>query len=226
MGVGAMLSEHGSALDVVVASQMKSAVVADAFAKDLAIERTKRLLALPPTRMVQNILAQVPGAEGEPEYRIVKFDLLVPTFIMVNNEPFVITKYAIHSTFEAMIKKTMNVKSETDVSVSGKAGFLGIPSIGFDITEKLTVDSGSESTQHNTFDIDIEMGQGQSSVGYIEIVKAFTRCVNKVVDFVCTQGLENPVPIDESEAGKLQEEAAVPVHELEADGEKAVDSGQ
>ena len=214
-GVGAMLAEHGSALDSVTSSLIKSAVVADGFAKDLAIERTRKVLAFPPTRMSQHIMSQVPAGDGgQPEFRIIKFDILVPTFLFVNNEPMVITKYAIRSTFEAMIKKSLQVKSETEVGGSGKVGFLGIPSIGFDFSEKLTVDHSSDSSQKNSFDLDVEMGQGQPSIGYLEIVKAFTRCVNKVVDYITTHGLQNPTAIDEAEAKKLQEEAEVPIHEL------------
>ena len=214
--VGSMLGDHASALTGAVGSLIHTAIENDNYAKDQAIERTRKTLAFPPTRMAQHILYQEPGEDGTPQNRIIKFDLLIPTFIMMNNEPIVITKYYIKSTFEASIKKATNIKSETEVSGGGSVGFLGLPSFNFDISEKLTVGHDSESSQHNTFDLEVEMGQGDPSLGYSEIVKAFVRCVNRVVDFICQSGLQNPTPIDESEAKKLNEQADVPITDFDA----------
>ncbi len=220
--VGQLLSSHASALDSAVSSLIKSAIVADTYAKDCAIERTRQLLQAPPSVFEQYILYEAPGTGGTPEKRLLRFELLVPTFIFANNEPLVITKYTIASTFEAHIKKSLGVSSTTAMKGGVSSGFLGIPKFNFDISTSVTVDHNSESDQRNTFDLSIEMGQGQHAVGYVEVVKAFTRTINTIVDFICNESLDNPRPVSESEAQQLHEAANVPITDVSTTNDEAI----
>ena len=209
--VGEALSSHASALDSAIASMAKSAIEADSYSKDLAIERTRKVLKFPPTNLEQHIMYTIPGKDGTPEVRICKFSIQVPTFIFVDNKPFIFTKYVIKATFEASIAKHTGVNSTTDIGVSATPNFLGIPQVGFDIHEKLTVDHSSDEKQSNSMDVEVEMGQGETSFGYLEIVKAFVRGVNKIVDEVMNQGFNNPKALTDDEAKELSEKGNIPI---------------
>lgn len=218
-GVGAKLREHADGLSAALNSVVTTAVNADCLAKDRALARRREAFGLPAVKLDQHVLFYQPNPDNPdspPQYRIIKYFFIVPGVIFEDGIPLVITKVSVRSTFEAMIKKTFNVDSTTEASVSGSAGFLGIPSVGFDISEKVTIGYGSENTQHNTFDVDLEMGQGQAAFGYIEIVKALVRSINKIVDFATNQGVNNPMPISESEAQKLAAEADIDIEEVDA----------
>ena len=221
--VGELLGSHASALDGAITSLVRTAIEADGYSKDLSIERTRKILKFPPTTISQHILYTVPGDDGKPQSQIVKFDIIVPSFIFIKNTPLIFKKYIIKSSFEAAITKKTGVKSETEVGAHGSVGMFGIPSIGFDISEKLTVNHDSEEKQSNSMDVEIELGQGDESFGYTEIVKAFVRCVNKVVDAVMQKGFENPAPLSDEEAKQLSEEANVPIVEASGavDGKEA-----
>ena len=221
--VGQLLGSHASALDGAIGSLVRTAIEVDSHSKDLNIERTRKILKFPPTTISQHILYTVPGEDGKPQSQIVKFDIIVPSFIFIRNTPLIFKKYIIQSSFEASITKSTGVKSETEVGAHGSVGMFGIPSIGFDISEKLTVNHDSEEKQSNSMEIEIELGQGEESFGYVEIVKAFVRCVNKVVDSVMQKGFENPTPLSDEEAEKLSKEADVPIVEASGavDGKEA-----
>ena len=217
--VGHLLSQHASGLSSAVKSLVTDAIVLDAHAKSLAFEQRKSAFKLPPVRMDQYMMYQEPNPDpnGKPQYHIIKFNLLVPGCVFDDGIPLVIKRYIIKSTFEAIIRKHSEVDSETNAHIHGKAGLFHFPSVSFDIAEKINTKNSTDQTQHNTFDIEIEMGQGEAAFGYIEIIKAYVRAVNKVIDAAFSKGIENPTPLSEDEAKKLSEEADVPIEEATAE---------
>ena len=203
MGVGAMLAEHGSGLSQVTKTLINDAFVADNQAKDLAFNRRIRAMEQKPFQFEQHIVYDERQADGSTIMRCVKYSLLLPGVILEDGRTLEIQKYEIKSTFEAMIKKATGIQSDTETKLHGKAGIFGIPRISFDITQKISVSHNRENTQHNTFDLDIQMGQSEASFGYIEVVKALTRAVNTILDDVLKKGMENPEPITAEEAEAL-----------------------
>ena len=205
-GVGAMLAEHASGLSEAVNALVTDAMANDNRQKRMAFELRKEAMALPAFEFHQHIVYDERQEDGSTQKRVVRYDLLIPGTILWDGRSLEIQKYDIKSTFEAMMKKVTHVDSGTEVGVHGKPGFLGIPKVSFDITQKINVSHDSESEQHNTFDIDIHMAQSEAGFGYTELVKALMRSINTIIDDVLKKGMENPVPISDEEAAQLTEE--------------------
>jgi len=120
-----------------------------------------------------------------------------------------IQKYRIQSTFEATISKQREFSSDTEAHVSGEFGLFTPPKVKFDITEKIKVNNKDDETSHNTFDVEIELGQSDAEFGYVEIVKAMVRTINKLMDLLLQKGFENPQLISEEEAKALEDKSGV-----------------
>lgn len=187
--VGQALSQHASGLGNAVNSLIKDAIVNDNFAKDAARLRRQEAFKLPSFDVDQKMKFTDPVTQT-PQKIDIKME--VPGCISEDGIPLLIKKYRISSTFEAIIRKHHEIDSETNVHVGGKAGFLGIPKVSFDIAEKINTKDSADEKQHNTFDIEIEMGQGEPPVGYTELVKAFVRSSNRLVDYICHVSFQSP----------------------------------
>lgn len=203
--VGEMLTQHASGLSMALNALITDAIAADHHQKQLAFELQKEAMALPPFRFYQHIVYDERLPNDTVRKQVVTYELLVPSVILLGGHSLEIQKYNIKSTFESMIKKATGVQSDTTASVGAKAGFLGIPSISVDVTQKIAVNHSRENSQHNTLDVEIEMGQSEPSFGYTELVKALMRAVNTILDDVLKKGLTNARAISEEEAAKLQE---------------------
>ena len=206
-GVGSMLSEHASGLSQAVSSLIDDAVIADNRSKDLAFNRRVKAMNLPPFKFFQRVVFDERQADNTTIKRMIEFSFLIPGVILEDGQALEIQKYKISSTFEAMIKKGSVIQSDTEAKGSVHSGFLGIPKVRFDITQKVSVNQSSDSSQHNTFDIDIEMGQSEASFGYVEVVKALTRAINQILNTALQSGLENPKTVSDEEAKQLEEGA-------------------
>ena len=102
------------------------------------IQNTKELLALPPTKFSAYFLFQdkADGGDGSGngdnsgtgglQWKIIRFNMLVPTFVMVDDVPLRINKAEIKSHFEAFINKKFGVENTTDVHTGAEfsGGFL------------------------------------------------------------------------------------------------------
>ena len=187
--VGHALSQHASGLGSAVNSLMMDAIVNDDHSKDLARVRRQNSFKLPSFEVEQDFEFTDPSSQQPQKVNV---HIKVPGCMCEDGTPLIIKKYRIASKFEAMIRKHHEVNTETDVHGKVKSGFLGIPKISFDIAEKVHTTDSADETQHNTFDIEIEMGQGKPPLGYTELVKAFVRTTNKVVDYVCHISLQSP----------------------------------
>lgn len=214
--VGELLKQHASGLSTAVKSLITDAFVADSHSKDLALDRRMKAFKLPPFEFSQHLVYDERQEDGSLKKQVVAYEFLVPGVMVEDGTTLEIVKYEIKSTFESIIKKTTGVQSETDTHAGGEFGGLAFPKIEFDITEKLTVNHNSEQSQHNTFDVNIELGQSDPSFGYIELVKAVTRSINQIMDILMKKGIENPEPISDEEAEKLKS----------PDGEKDGGSGE
>ena len=205
--VGEMLREHGSGLASTMKAIVTNAVEADDHAKRLNHERTKEAFNWPNITVKHYVLYQ--NEEGKPT--VLRYTFQVPGVVIESGTPLVVKRVFIKSTFEAIIKKTTQIQSETEGKAHVKIGFLGIPSVSLDVTQKVAVTHGSEDNQHNTFDMEMELGQGEPAFGYIEIVKAIVTTIRNTSEFAMRQGLENPQVISEDEAKKLEEDSDTPV---------------
>ena len=222
--VGHLLDQHAAGLDHATTSLMKNAFINDNFSKVAMRERLKDLFKLPPVVFSEYMLYEdtVPLAPDAPagtvpqtQKKLIKWNFSVPGFIFDNGTGLEIKKYGIKSTFESMIKKHNELTSDTDAHIKGSFSLFSIPKISIDIAEKIHTGRTGDEESHNTFDIDIEMGQSDPSFGYIEIVKAFVRAVNRTLDIILSKG---GTPISEDEAKQL-EDAGTPTEEKNANAE-------
>ena len=230
MGVGSQLAEHASGLSAALVAVVDNAVNADNRAKSLAFELKREALNLPSAKFEQYVLYQSSptapeGGEAPPaSYHIIKYYFLVPGIMFHDGRSLIIDYVRIKSSFEAHIKKTRSLSSDSSARVKGKIGMFGIPSLTVDITQKVHVAIGSENEQHNSFDVEMGMKQSDPPFGFMEIVKAIARNLERVMDFALEQGENNPIPITEDEAKELESKAGVPVTDANAEDNKDEES--
>ena len=223
--VGKQLEEHASGLSAALVAVVDNAVNADNRSKKLAFELRREALNLPPAKFEQYILYQsspkVPEGQDvpPPSYHIIKYYFLVPGIMFHDGRALIVDQVKIKSSFEAHIKKTRSLSSDSSARVKGKIGMFGIPSLTVDITQKVAVAIGSENEQHNSFDVEMSMRQSEPPFGFMEIVKAIARNVEKVMDFALEQGENNPIPLTEDEAKELENKAGIPITDNNASDE-------
>ena len=225
MGVGAQLKEHGSGLAATLVSIVDTCVNADHRGKQLGFELRREALNLPAVKFEQYVLfhssPKVPEGQDvpPPAYRIIRYYFMVPGVMFHDGRILIIDQVKIKSTFEAHIKKTRSLESDSSARVKGKIGMFGIPSLTVDISQKVHVAIGTENEQHNTFDLEMSMKQSEPPFGFMEIIKVIARNLEKVMDFALEQGENNPLPLTKEEAEKLEKEAGVPITDAQDEEE-------
>ena len=227
MGVGGYLKEHASGLGAAMTATTDVALSIHNRSQDAAFERRRKAFALPPIQMDENILFTRPKPDGSGgiDFYIIKFQFIIPGLLAEEGKALEITKFAIKSSFEASIIKHYNIKNETEVGIHGKVGiFAALGGVGIDVTNKLTAEYGGEDKQHNTFDVELEMGTGKPPLAYMLITKSIANAIDKVIEYATSQGLDNPQTISDSEAEKMSEEAKVPIEDIRIGEELEEDS--
>ena len=216
--VGQLLSAHASGLSNAVRSLITDAFAADDQSKNLNMERLKEAFKLPPIHVKQHLVYDKPNAKGKLQKRLIKFDFLVPGCILNDGIPLIIKRYWIKSTFEAQIKKHNEVATQTEAHGHVKAsGLFHIPSVSFDIAEKVNTKNTGDESQRNTFDVEIELGQGEPAIGYVQLSEAIMKSINRILELILQDGGANAKPLTQNQAKKLSDDWDLPVEDWAGD---------
>ena len=205
--VGEALSSQASGLGDAILHVVDKVIAADDRSKRLALERYKMLLKEPPIEMEFESYYQQPkdGKPKETEWCCIAFSVLMPAVYLDIGTTPIITKFTFDSSFEAIITRRLEVTSETEVGFSASWGGWGMPSVGLDITQKIGVTFGEDSTQSNTLDIHQTWDQSPVPYGIRVIQEALAQVLQKLFTAIVEKSLANPKVLTDDEVKVLQE---------------------
>ena len=217
MNVGDMLGNHSSGLGEAINNVVDKVVAADDRSKRFLIGRFKSLLELPLIKFpfVSYFQRPNPNAPAELQWCKIKFDMMIPPIYLDVSTTPIITKFTFDSSFQAVITRRLEVRSDTEIGASAGWGGWGPPSVQLDITQKLGVTYGEDSEQSNSLDIHQTWEQSEVPFGIRVLQESLATILQKMFSNIVEHSTAQPHILTDAEVKELEK-----TMEADAGGEK------
>ena len=206
--VGNILRSHASGLGAVMDEVVDKVVASDDRSKRLMLARFETLMKLPLiySPFVSYYQRPNPSDTKLLQWCKIAFDMMVPPIYLDISTTPICTKFTFDSSFQAVITRKLEVRSDTEIGASVGWGGWGPPSVQLDITQKLGVTFGEESTQNNSLDIHQTWEQSQVPFGIRVLQEAYAQIMQKMFSSIVASATANPVILTDEEVKVLEKE--------------------